>query len=111
MLQTTVLYEALDEFQPHVEANPANTVVSVGIVTGLVASVGYLLLTARAGYWVLTLLLAKPLMWKRLDPMEVLFAWEQEKKRRRAQGARESQQLEVPEHGSPLVSVPVSVHT
>lgn len=58
-----------------------NSVFSVG----LVASAGYVLLSTKASYWLLTAFAARPL-WKQFDPMEVLFAWEEEQERRRARG-------------------------
>jgi hypothetical protein len=87
VLETSALFAALDEFQPAIEDQPASTAVSVGVVTGVLASAGYLIMSARASYWLLTLLMARPLIWKRFDPLEVLFAWEQEKKRQSANGA------------------------
>jgi hypothetical protein len=75
-----------EEFQPRLERQPVGSVVKAGVVSGLVASAGYLLLSARAGDWLLTVLLARPLVWKGFDPIDVLFAWEKEKKRRRARG-------------------------
>jgi hypothetical protein len=86
VLQTEVLWSELDEFQPRVESTPVQAFVEAGVVTGVLASAGYLIVSARASYWLLTLLLARPLVWKRFDPMEVLFAWEKEKQRRRANG-------------------------
>jgi hypothetical protein len=53
--------------------------------TGLLASTGYVLLNTRAGVWLLSLLLAKP-VWKELDPLEVLYAWEKEQERAREDG-------------------------
>jgi hypothetical protein len=90
VLHTEVLWETLDEFRPQIEHMPATAAIKVGVITGLVASAGYLVLSARASYWLLTLLLARPLVWKRLDPMQVLFAWEKEKQRR-ARAARNGQ--------------------
>ena len=49
-------------------------------VTGLAATAGYVLLNTRAGPWLLSLLAAKPL-WKQLDPLEILFAWEEKEGR------------------------------
>jgi hypothetical protein len=92
VLHTSVLWEELDEFQPQIEHQPAGSLLKVGVITGLVASAGYLVLSARASYWLLTLLLARPLMWKRLDPIEVLFAWEKEKQRRARQAEDDSLQ-------------------
>jgi hypothetical protein len=64
-------------------------------LTGLVAASGYVLLNTRAGYWVLSLLMSRPL-WKQFDPMEVLFAWEKEGK-----GAKQDRD----EHEETLVSL------
>jgi hypothetical protein len=47
-------------------------------VTGLAATAGYVLLNTRAGAWLLSLLAARPL-WRQLDPLEILFAWEDRK--------------------------------
>jgi hypothetical protein len=101
VLQTEVLWGELDEFQPQIESNPASQVATAGVVTGLVATVGYLIFSARASYWLLTLLLARPLVWKRFDPMEVLFTWEREKERRRANGGDRD------DHGETLQSLVV----
>jgi hypothetical protein len=46
--------------------------------TGVLASTGYLLLNTRTGVWLLSLLAARPL-WKELDPLEVLYAWERDR--------------------------------
>ncbi len=43
--------------------------------TGVLASGGYVLLNSRLGLWLLGLLTARPL-WKQFDPLEVLYAWE-----------------------------------
>jgi hypothetical protein len=64
---------------------PAAAGVSRGMAallgTGLLASSGYLLLNTRAGLWLLSLLMARP-AWKEFDPLEVIYAWEQEEKER-----------------------------
>ena len=46
--------------------------------TGALASAGYVLLNTRAGLWMFSALTARPL-WKDFDPLEVLFAWEEER--------------------------------
>jgi hypothetical protein len=53
--------------------------------TGLLAGTGYVLLNTRAGVWLLSLLLAKP-VWRELDPLEVLYAWEKEQERAKEDG-------------------------
>jgi len=49
--------------------------------TGAVATAGYVLISSRAGLWVIAALTARPL-WKQFDPIEILFAWERVKKLR-----------------------------
>ena len=56
--------------------------VDFAVSTGAVAGVGYVMLNTRLLAWLLSLLLARPLMWKQIDPLEVLYAWEKEKARR-----------------------------
>ena len=51
-------------------------------VTTVLASAGYILLNGRGAVFLLSLLSSRPL-WHRFDPLEILFAWEDEKKRRR----------------------------
>jgi hypothetical protein len=43
--------------------------------TGVLAGSGYVLLNSRVGLWLLGLLTARPL-WKQFDPLEVLYAWD-----------------------------------
>jgi hypothetical protein len=50
------------------------------IGTGVVAASGYVLLNSRLGLWLLGLLTSQPL-WKQFDPLEVLYAWEEEEDR------------------------------
>jgi hypothetical protein len=38
------------------------------------------LLNSRVGFWLLGLLTSRPL-WKQFDPLEVLYAWEEDEKR------------------------------
>jgi hypothetical protein len=54
-------------------------------ISGVALSVGYAFLSSRGGSFLISALTARPL-WKQFDPLEVLFAWELEKDRRRAQG-------------------------
>jgi hypothetical protein len=53
--------------------------------TGVLASSGYVMLNTRAGLWLLSLLMARP-AWKQFDPLEVLYAWEQDEKEREEDG-------------------------
>jgi hypothetical protein len=79
--QTQVLWQALDEFEEHTEASPLPGLVSAGVITGVVASAGYVLLSSRLTLWLLSALTARPLFWRRFDPVDILFAWEEEKER------------------------------
>jgi hypothetical protein len=51
--------------------------------SGFVLSAGYVILSSRASLWLLGVLTARPLVWRGFDPLEVLFAWEKEQKKRR----------------------------
>ncbi len=59
---------------PWTEAGLETTMV---IGTGVMAASGYVLLNSRLGLWLLGLLTSQPL-WKQFDPLEVLYAWEEE---------------------------------
>ncbi|HEX4607948.1 MAG TPA: Ig-like domain-containing protein [Urbifossiella sp.] len=65
------------------------------VVSGGVAVAGYVLLNTRAVYWFLSALLVRPAVWRRFDPLDVVYAWEQEGGRRpRARDAGEDESLE-----------------
>ena len=49
------------------------------VVTGSVAVAGYVLLNTRAVYWFLSALLARPAVWRRFDPLDVIYAWERDR--------------------------------
>ena len=53
---------------------------TVLIGTGILAGSGYVLLNSRLGLWLLGLLTARP-FWKQFDPLEVLYAWEDDRNR------------------------------
>jgi hypothetical protein len=44
---------------------------------GALATTGYVMLNTRLGVWLLSLLTSQPL-WKQFDPLEVLYAWEED---------------------------------
>ena len=59
-------------------------------LSGIAAfTAGYVLLTSRTTSWLLSLLIARPLF-KQFDPLEILFAWEQEQKQRRSRNGTEA---------------------
>jgi hypothetical protein len=55
-------------------------VTDVTIATGVVATAGYVLLTPKLAFWLLSALLARRTVWKPFDPLEVVCAWEEEQK-------------------------------
>ena len=75
--------QLLDEYlEPALESNSAwKQTVTVALATGAVVSAGYALIVARVATWLFTILNAQP-VWRRFDALEVLLAWEEEKKRR-----------------------------
>ncbi len=84
-LPVELLWTALDRAGEQLDTSRGASELNAAAVTGLVASAGYVLLNTRAGIWLVSLLAAKPL-WRRFDPLDVLFAWEKEA---RAAGAGE----------------------
>ena len=58
------------------------------IGTGVIAASGYVFLNSRLGLWMLGLLTSQPL-WKQFDPLDVLYAWEDEE-----EGVKDDQEEE-----------------
>ncbi|MCI0464020.1 MAG: hypothetical protein L0Z62_44365 [Gemmataceae bacterium] len=77
LLPAELLWTGLDRAGEQGEIATLSTEVHGIALTGLMAGAGYVLLNTRAVYWLLSLLAARPL-WRRFDPLEVLFAWEKE---------------------------------
>ena len=48
-------------------------------VSSGVAVAGYMMLNTRSIYWFLSAFLARPAVWRRFDPLEVIYAWERER--------------------------------
>ena len=71
-----------NRLQMEIQADSNHTATWVVSAAGTVATAGYVVLTGRLSLWLLSMLTARPLVWKGFDPVEVLFAWEKEKKRR-----------------------------
>jgi hypothetical protein len=93
-LHTQAFWSGLDASADQLEEEGrTERKVEIAFAAGVVVSAGYFLLTARGVYLALSALLARPL-WKQFDPLEVLFAWEQEKDRRLAQLASEEDEEE-----------------
>jgi hypothetical protein len=73
-----VLREAFEDLDEQVPASQGTARgASEVAVAGLLATAGYVLLNTRTGVWMLSLLTSRPL-WRDLDPLEVLYAWEKE---------------------------------
>ena len=79
-----LIQKDLDTFEQQGEAKAWPRAVEAVFATG-VATAGYVLLSSRGAFWLLTALTARPL-WKQFDPLEVLFAWENEQRQKRARG-------------------------
>jgi hypothetical protein len=63
------------------------------VLTGIFASAGYVLLSSRAGLWVLAALTAGPL-WKQFDPIVLVSGRKEEKERERAGGEPQEEEEE-----------------
>ncbi|HKB02596.1 MAG TPA: cadherin-like domain-containing protein [Gemmataceae bacterium] len=74
----------LAELGAQVQAGQTGHLVTdVTIATGVVATAGYVLLTPKLAFWLLSALLARRTVWKPFDPLEVVCAWEDEQKNKR----------------------------
>jgi hypothetical protein len=88
-IHTQAFWSALDASADQLEEERrTERKVEIAFAAGVVVSAGYFVLTARGVYLALSALLARPL-WKQFDPLDILFAWEQEKGRRLAELAAE----------------------
>lgn len=72
-------FESIASLQPG-----ANPVVTAVLATTTVVSASYFLIAGRVFSWMLTVFAARP-VWTRFDPLQILFAWEEEQKRRAEQ--------------------------
>ncbi len=48
------------------------------VTTAVVATAGYVLLNTRAVHWFISALLARPAVWRRFDPIDIIYSWERE---------------------------------
>jgi hypothetical protein len=87
-LKRDLLQTQLDAMAKQLETQSLPRRVGVILTTGAIASVGYVYLTTRGASWLLSVLTSRPL-WKRFDPLDILFAWEKEKERRRVAAKKE----------------------
>jgi hypothetical protein len=73
------VFGGLDDLTHEVGRGSGVTAVTGTVVgTGVVATAGYVLLSPRLAYWLLSALLARRTVWKPFDPLEVVYAWERE---------------------------------
>ena len=78
-LPLAALTSALDELKQEVSGTaPADVTVDVGMAAGVVMSAGYVLLSPRTLYWLASAALARQVAWRAFDPLEVVYAWEEE---------------------------------
>ena len=72
----------IEQFQHSVKEMQASVdeeaITNTLVVTSGIAVAGSVLLNTRAVYWFLSALLARPAIWRRFDPLEVIYAWERE---------------------------------
>ncbi len=74
------VFGGLDELSHDVgQGKGVTTVTGTVVGTGVVATAGYVLLSPRLAYWLLSALLARRTVWKPFDPLEVVYAWDREK--------------------------------
>jgi hypothetical protein len=69
------LFDVLNDDGERIPWTESNLESTLLVGTGVLAGSGYVLLNSRLGLWFLGLLTARPL-WKQFDPLEVLYAWE-----------------------------------
>jgi hypothetical protein len=92
----------LAELGAQVQAGKAGRVVTdVSIATGVVATAGYVFLTPKLAYWLLSALLARRTVWKPFDPLEVVYAWEEEQAKKDRPGEPDDESLESMVDGKP----------
>jgi ABC-type transporter MlaC component len=76
-----LLWQRLDKVGDDLAEQPVGRkAMSVGLTTVALATAGYVLLSGRAGSWLLSVLTARPL-WEEYDPLVVLTAREKERQR------------------------------
>jgi hypothetical protein len=63
-------------------ASTEKRIVNAALTISAAVTAGYALLASQLLSWAIAFLTAQPL-WRRFDPLEILFAWDEEKRRRR----------------------------
>ena len=73
------VFAALDRMSIDLRSETATkATIDVVVASSTVLSAGYVLLNTKFVYWFLSALTARPAVWRRLDPIDVLYAWDQE---------------------------------
>jgi len=76
------------------DAKAGRVLADVTIATGVVATAGYVFLTPKLAVWLLSALLARRTVWKPFDPLDVVYAWEEEQARKKQPDEPEDESLE-----------------
>jgi hypothetical protein len=77
----------MELFEEGFEEQALPKLVRAVVGVSAIASTGFILLNSRSVYWLISALTSRPL-WKGFDPLEVIFAWEQEQEEERKKGNR-----------------------
>ncbi len=82
LVPPAAILAAIDQVRTDLRADvTARATTDTIVVSGGVAVAGYALLNTRAVYWFLSALLARPAVWRRFDPLDVVYAWERDRGR------------------------------
>jgi hypothetical protein len=81
-LRAGLLWSAMELFEENPEEVTLPRVVRAVVGVSVIASSGYVFLNSRVVYWLISALSSRPL-WKGFDPLEVIFAWEEEEEERK----------------------------
>ena len=81
-LREGLLWSAMELFEENSAAEKVPELVRTVVGASVIASTGYLFLNSRVAYWLISALSSRPL-WKGFDPLEVIFAWEEEQEERK----------------------------
>jgi hypothetical protein len=74
---TRVLWQQLDQFRDQLDAESWSPAANAAVVTTVTVSVGYVIVNVRNLYLLASLLLTTPL-WRQVDPLAVLDAWDEQ---------------------------------
>ena len=92
-IATEALVKGLDELDRQARSANGDPVVGeVMMASGAVASAGYVLLSPRLALWLVGALVARRAAWKPFDPLEIVYAWEDDKRKRKQEAEDDSLQ-------------------